>query len=242
MSEAISAIEPYLTNSDSYVRYLAGRNLLLIGDNNGAIALLGLVQTKIPIMGIEGEGDIRIRAASILGQFRQTDAAQAIFALYHQSNEGQLIYALELLEADQAKTIVEAKGYYPEVPSMVHYGKVKANTFLPQITLAFQNSSKPDVKAAAAWALATMTGDQNAINYLVQQSKIALSDSDQSRYVDEKTIVFYLGTIQTPEAKQALEAALDGKSRDPSVVRIAAVNLVFNQGGSSKVNQLVAGE
>jgi hypothetical protein len=37
-----------------------------------------------------------------------------------------------------------------------------------------------------------------------------------------------------------LEAALS--SNDPGVVQIAALNLVFNQGGSDKVNQMVAAE
>ena len=43
-----------------------------------------------------------------------------------------------------------------------------------------------------------------------------------------------------PRAKEALEAVLD--SKDSTSVRTAAVNLVFNHGGSSKVNHMVASE
>ncbi len=238
MRDVIPALKPFLNNPNPFVRYLAAQDLLIVGDNSGYSALISLVQSNSPIDGIGN--DVRMNAAETLAQFRQTDATEDIFALYQQTNDGQLIYALEMLEADQAKAIDEAKGYYPEVPSMVHYGKVKANTFLPQITRAFQNSPKPDVKAAAAYALATMTGDQNAINYLIQTAQAGLNGSNQLAGVDERTLISYVGSIQSPAAKQTLETALN--SADPYVVQGAIVYLIYNQGGSDKAMQVIVNQ
>ena len=87
----------------------------------------------------------------------------------------------------------------------------------------------PDAKAAAAWALVSMTGDQSAMDYLIQQSKTNPT----------RQIVEYLGVIQRPEAKRALEDMIDRKS---NLTPIAAVNLIFNQGGSEKASRAVADE
>ncbi len=240
MNEIIPTLKGFLSDPDPFVRYLAGETLLKVGDQSGSSTLLALVQSPNPV--IEDGQDIRIQAANTLAQFRQTDASQAIYALYQQTKNGELVAALQKLIPDQVGTLITLKDYYNDPLAIQDYGLENKQQFLPQITSTFQNSSKPDVKAAAAWALATMTGDQNAINYLVQTAQAGLSGSSQSGTVDEKAIITYLGTIQTPAAKQTLEAALDSNDSDPSVVRIAAVNLIFNQGGSGKVNQMVASE
>jgi HEAT repeat protein len=240
MKEAIPTMQSYLSNTNPVVRYLAAGTLYTFGDQSGYSTLLGLVQSPVPVLGV-GQ-DLKIQAATTLAKYRQTNATEAIFALYQQTKDRKLIEALQKLALDQVGTLIPPKEYYNEPLAIRDYGLENDRQFLPQITAAFQSSPKPEVKAAAAYALASMTGDQNAIDYLLQQSKIGLSDSDQSGYVDERAIAMYLGTIQTPAAKQALEAVLDSKSRDPSAVRIAAVNLIFNQGGSSKVNQMVVNE
>jgi HEAT repeat protein len=240
MKEAIPTMQSYLSNTNPFVRYVAAEKLYLFGDQSGYSTLLALVQSPAPVI-TDGQ-DIRIDAATTLAKYRQTDATEAIFALYQQTKNGELIEALQKLAPDQVGKLIPPKEYYSDPLAIRDYGLENDRQFLPQITASFQNSSKPDVKAAAAYALATMTGDQAAIDYLLQQSKIGLSGSDQSHYVDEKAIVSYLGTIHTLAAKKALEEALECKDPDPSVARIAAANLVFNQGGSSEVNQMVVGE
>jgi hypothetical protein len=67
-----------------------------------------------------------------------------------------------------------------------------------------------------------------------------LSDPTQYGSLNLRNTIKYLGTIQSPQAKQTLETALG--SSDSVIVQTAAVNLIFNQGGSSKVNEMVASE
>ena len=122
--------------------------------------------------------------------------------------------------------------------AITEYAKTGISRFLPQITAVFHNSHKPEVKAAAAWALATMTDDQNAINYLVETAQADLRNEGQTNDFNERAIISYLGTIQTPAAKQTLEAALD--SSDPTIVGTAIVNLLYNQGGSEKAKEVLA--
>ena len=189
----------------------------------------------------EGQ-DIRIQAASTLAQFRQEDAAAAINLLYQQTQNGELIADLQIVAPNQVGAWTSPKEYFNDPLSIRDYALENDEQFLPQITATFQKTTKPDVKAAAAWALATMTDDPVAINYLVKQSQIGLSESNQSQYVDEKTIISYLGTIQAPVAKDALEAALDNKASNPNVIQTAIVNLIYNQGGSDKAVQVVANQ
>ena len=238
-SDVIPVLKGYLNDSDPFVRYLAAQDFFIMGDNEGYSTLLGLVQSNAPLEGLEGTGDLRVQAATILAQFRQTDASQAIYNLYQQTKSGDLIAALATLGSPQAATLTEARGYFSDASSLAFYGQAGATQFIPQITSTFNSTQNLDVKAAAAWALATMTNDSNAIGYLVQQAQAGLSNPNQPG-VNEEALISYLGSIQTPAAKQTLEAALG--STDPAVVQTAAVNLVFNQGGSEKVNQMVAAQ
>ena len=236
--QVIAALKDFLDNSNPFVRYLAGQYLFVVGDQSGYNALLALVQSNTPLQGLEGAGDLRVQAATILAQFRQTDAVSAIAALYSKTPSPDLSQALANLGAQ-----VPGENQMPFVAStlaITEYAKGGATQFIPQITSTFNSTQNPDVKAAAAWALATMTGDQNATNYLVQIAQADLNNPSQTGSVSERNVISYLGSIQTPAAKQTLEAALS--SSDPGIVQVAALNLVFNQGGSSQVNQLVASE
>jgi hypothetical protein len=96
------------------------------------------------------------------------------------------------------------------------------------------------VKVAAAWALATMTNDQNAINYLVQEGQTGLTNPSAVDGPTERSVIQYLGSIQNPAAKQTLESALS--SSDPTIVQTAIVNLIYNQGGSDKAVQVIANQ
>jgi HEAT repeat protein len=240
MSEVVPALKSFLNNQDPFVRYLAAQDLFIVGDNSGYSTLLALVQASDPIPGIEGALDVRIQAAQILAQYGQTDATQAIYNLYQQTKNGSLIPALEALNPSDAAAIVQSRGFFAEAPSMIHYGQDGVTQFVPQITSTFNSTQNPAVKAAAAWALATMTGDQNAVNYLVQTAQADLNDPSQTGSVNERTVISYLGSIQTPAAKQTLEAALN--SSDPIVVQTAVVNLIYNQGGSDQAVQVIANQ
>ncbi len=238
MREVIPVLKSFLNDPNPYVRYLAGQNLLIVGDNSGAAALLALVQSNDPIEGIGN--DVRISAATALAQFGQTDAAEAIYNLYQQSKSGDLIAALARLGSPQAAALTEARGYFSDASSLAFYGQAGATQFIPQITSTFYNTQNSDVKAAAAWALATMTGDQNATNYLVQTAQADLNNPNQTGSASEREAILYLGTIQTSAAKQTLEAALS--SSDSTIVQTAIVNLIYNQGGSDKAVQVIANQ
>ena len=173
-----------------------------------------------------------------MAQFGQTGATQAIFNLYQQTRNGELIYALEALQAAEGAPIVQARGFYAESNSMIHYGKAEVRQFLPQITATFQSSKKPDVKVAAAWALATMTGDLDATAFLLQVAQSAVHAP--TRDIDSREVIKDLGCIQDPRVKPVLEAALS--STDPEVVQTAIVNLIYNQGGSDKAVQVIANQ
>jgi HEAT repeat protein len=240
MSEVVPALNGFLNHPDPYVRLNAAHDLFIVGDQSGYNALLALVKTKDPIPGLEGGREVRIEAASILAQFDQTDAVEAIYNLYQQTKSGDLIVALQKLIPDQVGALIPPKNYYNEPLAIRDYGIENDRQFLPQITSTFHNTPRSDVKAAAAWALATMTSDENAINYLVQTAQTYLSDPSQSGSTNERDIIKYLGSIQTPAAKQTLEAALN--SSDPSVVQTAIVNLIYNQGGSDKAVQVIANQ
>jgi len=247
MNEAIPALKTFLNNPDPFVRYSAGEALLTVGDQSGYPALLALVQASDPIEGI-GQ-DVRIQAAQTLAKFRKAEAAQAIYDLYQKTNAGGLIEALTTLEASQVKPLIGVRGFFAESSSMKYYVLNGMQKFIPQMTSAFQESPKPEVKVAAAWALASMTNNQNALDYLVQTAQPAINaqvgaaglpvkGGNRKAFAAGYDALKYLGSIQTPQSKQTLETALD--SQIPSVVQVATVNLIFNQGGSEKANQVVA--
>lgn len=247
MNEAIPALKTFLNNPDPFVRYSAGEALLTVGDQSGYPALLALVQASDPIEGI-GQ-DVRIQAAQTLAKFRKAEAAQAIYDLYQETNAGGLIEALTTLEASQVKPLIGVRGFFAESASMKYYVLNGVQKFIPQMTSAFQESPKPEVKVAAAWALATMTNNQNAFDYLVQTAQPAINaqagaaglpakGGNREAFAAGYDALKYLGSIQTPQSKQTLETALD--SQIPTVVQVATVNLIFNQGGSEKANRVVA--
>jgi HEAT repeat protein len=238
MSEAIPALKALLSDPDPYVRLNAANDLFIVGDQSGYDTLLALVQAQDPIHGLEGGWDVRIQAARTLAQFRQNDAIQAIYDLYQRTKNGGLIQPLTDLNASESADIVQSKGFFTDESALKYYGQAGVTQFIPQITSTFYNTTKPDVKAAAAWALANMTSDQNAINYLVQTAQADLNDPGQTGSLNERAVILYLGTIQTSTAKQTLEAALT--STDPAVVQTAIVNLIYNQGGSDEAVQVIA--
>jgi HEAT repeat protein len=236
MSEVVPTLKGFLSNDDPFVRFVAAQSLFKVGDQSGYATLLALVQSNTPIEGI-GQ-DVRIQAAQDLAQFGQTDAASAIANLYATTHSGDLSQALANLGVP-----LPGESQLPFVSSslaITEYAKVGATQFIPQITSTFYNTQQTDVKVAAAWALATMTNDQNAINYLVQEGQTGLTNPSAVDGPTERSVIQYLGSIQNPAAKQTLEAALG--SSDPTIVQTAIVNLIYNQGGSDKAVQVIANQ
>lgn len=238
MSEVVPTLKEFLNNQDPFVRYLAGETLFKVGDQSGYAILLALVQSGAPIEGIAQ--DLRIQAAEVLAQYAQIGATQAIYNLYEQTNDGNLIRVLTSLNGEEATSIVQSKGFFADPSAMQYYGLADVKQFVPQITSTFYTTQQPGLKVAAAWALAMLTDDQNAINYLVQEARTGLNDRSKVDDLTERNAIEYLGTVQTASAKQTLEAALG--SSDPTIVQIAIVNLIYNQGGSDKAVQTIANQ
>jgi len=237
MNEAIPALRAYLDNSAPYVRFLASEELFRVGDPSGYWVLLALVQSSVPfyVFGV----DLRMQAASILGQYGEKDATNAIVDLFKTTEDGELIKVLDELDPSEAFRIIQNRGYNEDKYSLIHYGKLKATPFIPNIDATFHKTTNADVKVAAAWALATMTGDTGAIDYLVQEASSGESDPGGAHGVTESEAIECLGTIRTPAAKKALEDALDYEVRGSRVRENAIVNLIYNQGGSEKAVQSI---
>lgn len=232
MDEVVPALQTYLKDPDPYVRYLAAQSLFTVGDESGYQTLLDLVKSDVPIEGL-GK-DVRIAAAETLAQFRQADAIQSIYHLYQETKNGNLIVALQKVAPDKVGALIPPDRFYRDPFAVRDYGIEGDRQFEAQIRDVFESSQHQDLKTAAAWALASMTGDKAAINYLIQTAQTSIPASGTS----QRDALRYLGSIQTPEARQALVAALN--SSDSTMKEIAMVNLLFNQGGSEEAINAVA--
>ena len=238
MGDAIPTMQAYLSNSNPLVRLYAAKALYMFGDRSGYTTLVDLVSA--PGAPVYFEKDQRVTAAELLAQYRQTASVQVICALYPRLDnpqlKGEILEALETLSPDTVKTLLHLNKYYADPLAIRDYALENYQPFLPQITSSFQLSDKPKVRAAAAWALATMTKDTSAIDYLAQTAQ-AMLDEKHSPF-GMRDLVKYLGAIQDPRMKPLLEQALD--SDDPTIVQCAIVNLLYNQGGSEKAKGVLA--
>jgi hypothetical protein len=212
-----------------------------MGDPSGGEALIALVKESNASAGI-GK-DVRISAAETLAQFRIHGATPAIQQLYAKTKNVELLSSLSTLGSDALD-----EDTYPYVVSprtLIEYGETNETRFLPQIASTFRNSRKKNLRVSAAWALATMTGNQEAVAYLLDAAQEIASDTvvlDGSEkaldlYTADEQALKCLGTIRTPAAKRVLETALG--SRTQLGVTIAFVNLVINQGGSDRATQMI---
>jgi HEAT repeat protein len=240
MAEVAPLLLSYLSDTSAYVRFNAAKMLLTIGDAAGAGPLMAIVETKGSMSA--GDGDLRVQAANVLAQYRIDAATAPIDQLYQASKNGYLIYTMIKLNDKSAVPIVEKPGYFPETPSIMDYALAGSVKFVPNIARTFSTTTDPDVKTTAAFALATLSGDQDAIKYLAQAANSLVVGANGSPQVSRQTAeqaLKFLGSIDSPVARTTLENALS--STDSQAVAIAAINLIFNQGGSDKaINVLVA--
>jgi HEAT repeat protein len=188
----------------------------------------------------DGEQDVRVEAAQTLAKFREAEAVDRIVALYSQSKNKEVLRPLVTFGV----RVPEAKAF-PFVSSSLaisNYAKLGAAEFIPKIEATFQQSRNPEVKNAAAWALARFGHPEHA-DYLVQAAEVAISApaTRGETWDDNSDALRYLGSLQSPVARAVLERALH--SDNPVAVEYAVVNLLFNQpGGSEEAKQVVVRE
>jgi HEAT repeat protein len=234
MSEVLPAVKSYLAEADPFVRLTAARTLYTAGDGTGYETLQAMVTVNEAIP--EGKQDLRMEAAHVLAKFREVKAADGIIDLYSQTKDGELLSALATLgiRAPEAKQ-------FPFVSSklaITEYGKVGASELVPMIASTFEKTTDPKVKCAAAWALARF-GQEGYENYLAQMAQSAINAElkENRKFNESAAALRYLGSLQSPLAKQVLEQALD--SNHPMAVRYAVVNLLFNQPVRSEIARQV---
>jgi HEAT repeat protein len=237
MRDAIPAIKPYLNSPEPYVRYLAAETLLRVGDQSGVDVLLAIVRSNEPVA--QRDKDLRIAAATTLAAFNVSAASEGIRDLYSRTKEGELLNSLSSLGV-QAREAT-SWNYVSSIPAIENYAKEGSVRFAPQIATTFEQTTNATTKNAAAWALAKMTGKAQYVNHLIDAARPAIESADRSSYNASTEALRYLGSIQSPQALEVLEKALD--SQNPVAVQYATVNLLFNQpGGSQKAEQLVIRE
>jgi len=239
-AEALPAVRIYLSDPDSFVQYTAARTLYTAGDRSGFQTLLQMVAANEPIS--EAKQDLRVQAARLLAKFREHAAAGIIVELYSKTKNGELLIGLATLGVRASEA-----SKWPFIASdlaVTNYGKTGAIEFVSQLRSTFASTSDPELKNASAWTLARLTGEQAYVNYLVQTVQTAINANPRNgelRFDDSAAALRYLGSLQSPVAKQVLERALD--SNNPVAVQYAVVNLLFNQpNGSDKAKQVVLRE
>lgn len=240
MSEAVPAIKDFLSHEDPFVRYSAAEALCRAGNRDGVPTLIEMVEANEPIS--EAKQDLRVQAARLLAKFREHAAAGIIVELYSKTKNGELLIGLATLGVRASEA-----SKWPFVASdlaVTNYGKTGAIEFVSQLRSTFASTNDPELKNASAWTLARLTGEQAYVNYLVQTVQTAINANPRNgelRFDDSAAALRYLGSLQSPVAKQVLERALD--SNNPVAVQYAVVNLLFNQpNGSDKAKQVVLRE
>jgi HEAT repeat protein len=242
MDEALPAIRKYLTHSDPWVRYLAAEALYTAGDESGFAALTGLVRSPQPIpqrLSQDDNGDLREGAAHLLVKFRQRKAATELFVpLYRQTRDRK--YLSHIIKLLGKETPPDIKADLPPL-SQARLGDA---TFQEAAEKEFREPFAPDIWKAerrqeAAWILARLTGEDSYVLFLEQAAQPAIDGRQRANGYNENTKALrYLGSLQHPRARSALERALD--SPNTFAVDLAVVNLLFNQPGrSEKAEQLI---
>jgi hypothetical protein len=235
MPDVSQALKSFLSHANPLVRFEAAKGLYVIGETTGYETLLALVRAPNPL-GV-GEADLRARAAEVLGTFREKRASNDLLSLYGKT-DGLLANAYCPLGI--SPDAVRTKRYYPGEDAIRVYTLCRFTHFIPDIRNTFEQNKGSLVGIAAAWSLVELAGEEQHIDHLVSVAEPAIVGAYKATWspMDEKAMaVYYLGSIRHPQAREALERALD--STNGQVVGYALVNLIFNQGGSQKANDLL---
>ncbi len=233
MSDVIPALKTFLPHEDPFVRFQAANALYTVGDKSGYQTLLDLVRAPDPLG--EGNQDARAQAASVLGKYREHRAGDDLLELLRRAQGGKMRISEVFANLGIYSPEATQRSFLSAPYAFQHYGQKHRVDVIPQLKATFQDPGlrRPDLKGAAAWALATMTGEEQYVKYLIQTAQPAIKGrlkAEWSEFDEHAKAVRYLGSIQQPRAKETLEQALD--SPNQQVVTYAVVNLIFNQGGS----------
>ena len=242
MDEALPAIRKYLAHADPWVRYLAAEALYTAGDESGYTALAGLVRSPQPIpqrLSQDDNEDLREQAAYLLAKFRQKKAATELFVpLYRQTRDRKLLSHVVKLLGKETPQDIKA-----DLPPL-YQASLGDATFQAVAEKEFREPFAPDISKAesrqhAAWILARLTGEESYVVFLEQAAQPAIDGRQKANGFNENTQALrYLGSVQHPRVRSALERALD--SPNSFAVDLAVVNLLFNQPGrSEKAEQLI---
>jgi hypothetical protein len=106
-----------------------------------------------------------------------------------------------------------------------------------------QKIYQQQAKIDAAWAMLRAGEGEPYYSYLMDFAKAEISGQQPWNGYGKNPYEYslkILASIKSPEIKAMLEGALD--SNNTPAVEIAIVNLIFNQGSSDKVKQLILNE
>jgi len=228
MEDSVAAMKKHLDSENVIISFLAAEHLLIAGDRSGVPKLIEILKSPeaIPYKILTKEFELRDIACEILGKFRIEEAVPFLKEYYERTRSGAPLTALTQL-GHRAGTWSER---YQGGRGSVWYAKVGATEYLPDIKKTFQESTDPETRIGAAWAAAYMGGGPEYVNHLIEASKLAAEAPDDrgaGEFNKSRDALRYLGTIQTPEAVEALEKAL--ASKNPRASSVALVNLLFNQ-------------
>jgi HEAT repeat protein len=237
MEKVIPALRTFLDAKNPRVLTLAAEALYTVGDKSAYQPLADLIRNPEPVTIAK---DDRITAANIFGKYREYRAKDDILALFRAAESArgdiaQAFYPLGVCPEEARKRPLTA-----EDQAINQAAKINRVEIIPGLRSVFASTRDLNVKAAAAWALATMAGDEKCVDYLIELAQPAIrakSAVDWSEVNENAKSVRYLGSIQQPRVKEVLEQALD--SPNGQVVSYALVNLVFNQGGSEKARKFI---
>jgi len=229
MAESQKALESFLTSTNLFARYFAAETLIKIGASSGVEVLIDLVGEKDPVI-VDGI-DLRIEAGKVLGKFGIDAASDDLLALFSRTRDSSLLRPI----ASLGLSPVEAQEwrYVESALAIERYAMRDDQRFLSDIETTFNSTNDADVKNAAAWALARMTGDTQYVEFLIEAAMPAVQAFGRTSYSESTMAVKYLGSIDMPEAVEFLERTL--WSANPIVVEYSTVSLLFNQSQPSAI-------
>ena len=228
MDEALPAVRQYLDHPSPFVRVRAAETLYTAGDRSGYAVLIALVQS--PESQMDGQQDLRVKAASVLAKHRETKAIREIRQLYSRTSAGELLSFLATLHAraSEAKRFL----FIASSRAIENYAQTGATEFVPQLVTTFDTPASQELKNAAAYALARLTGEQRYVAHLSEAAQPCIDSkprAGQLSFNDSTKALRYLGSIDHPTAREVLDRALS--SGNQVAIRYGVVNLLFNQPG-----------
>jgi len=229
------SLKRYLEHSAPVVRFLAAKNLYVLGDASGYDALIKIIQSSDSAL--LHKRDLRLWAIDLLRQYREKRATPDIYRFFTQTKSIDAFNALLRLEGKNAP--VDPLSAYPDArpyPSTTVFSLALKNPLLATelASETFEDPKCPDIYAErsrqiAAWALLRAGAGEPYFSYLRDQAEKAISgdrppankDTNQYRKAFE-----YLASVNGSPVKEVLVRALE--SSDDRVVQVALVNLIFN--------------